>query len=225
MNYKEITIDSGARHLVCGDIHGYYDDLMLELERLKFSDSDTLFLLGDMVNRGSQNIEMIELLRKSNVHAIAGNHELSILDYGNGSLEEKILVGRGGQWFVDLPDDEKTKVIAVLTELPLAMKVTTTKGSTRGLVHAACPAESWDELAALMKAKEPRRSMVVRTAISDRASFNNQLEKTTAGIDWVIVGHNPVEKIGCLGNTMYLDCGLYLGGKLKVMDLIRMSVV
>lgn len=39
-------------HYVVSDIHGYYDRYLKLLEVINFTDDDTLYILGDIVDRG-----------------------------------------------------------------------------------------------------------------------------------------------------------------------------
>ena len=63
------------------DIHGQYDVFMKMLETIKFSDEDTLYILGDLIDRGPQGIKLLKTIMKmSNVTLFLGNHELLMLD-------------------------------------------------------------------------------------------------------------------------------------------------
>jgi bis(5'-nucleosyl)-tetraphosphatase (symmetrical) len=65
-----------------GDIQGCYEPLRDLLHRLRFSaDRDQLFLLGDLVNRGPQSLEVLRFLRAlgDNVRTVLGNHDLHLL--------------------------------------------------------------------------------------------------------------------------------------------------
>ncbi len=52
-----------------GDIHGCYNLLMSRLKEIGFDfDHDLLVAVGDLVDRGAQNLECIELLSKPWLH-------------------------------------------------------------------------------------------------------------------------------------------------------------
>lgn len=62
------------------DIHGRYDEYKELLRIINFKDSDTLFVLGDMVDRGEQSMELLlDMMYRANVYPIAGNHDLIAL--------------------------------------------------------------------------------------------------------------------------------------------------
>jgi serine/threonine protein phosphatase 1 len=59
-----------------GDIHGCYNLLMSRLKEIGFDfENDLLVAVGDLVDRGTQNIECIELLSKPWFTSVRGNHE------------------------------------------------------------------------------------------------------------------------------------------------------
>ncbi|MBQ9942533.1 MAG: metallophosphoesterase [Christensenellaceae bacterium] len=60
------------------DIHGHYGEYLEMLDRIGFSEEDTLFVLGDMVDRGSAPMALLrDMMARDNVFAIAGNHDLA----------------------------------------------------------------------------------------------------------------------------------------------------
>lgn len=59
------------------DIHGEYDKFMRLLEKIHFSDSDVLYVLGDVFDRGPHPIQVLfEMMKHPNMIPIVGNHEL-----------------------------------------------------------------------------------------------------------------------------------------------------
>ncbi|MBR6616806.1 MAG: fructose-bisphosphatase class III [Oscillospiraceae bacterium] len=62
------------------DIHGKYDRYIAMLEKIKFSDEDSLFILGDVVDRGEDPIKVLkDMMERPNVFPIMGNHDLLAL--------------------------------------------------------------------------------------------------------------------------------------------------
>lgn len=61
---------------VIADIHGQYDKYIAMLEKINFSDNDVLFVLGDVIDRGSQGMAILkDMMMRTNVYPILGNHE------------------------------------------------------------------------------------------------------------------------------------------------------
>ena len=66
---------------VFSDIHGHYKALERLLERLSIPDEDDIWILGDMVDRGTASFEVMKLCHSlSNAHVLMGNHESMMLD-------------------------------------------------------------------------------------------------------------------------------------------------
>lgn len=62
---------------VMSDLHGRYDLYKRMLERISFSDSDTLYILGDFVDRGEEGFKIIfDIAERENVIPLVGNHDL-----------------------------------------------------------------------------------------------------------------------------------------------------
>lgn len=64
------------------DIHGEYELLCRLLEKIKFSPSDRLFVLGDMIEKGNYSVKVLQLLSSlPNAFCIQGNHEYDFIKY------------------------------------------------------------------------------------------------------------------------------------------------
>lgn len=66
---------------VVGDLHGCHTLLMNELERVSFDPlCDLLISVGDLIDRGAENVECLELITMPWFMAVRGNHEQMMLD-------------------------------------------------------------------------------------------------------------------------------------------------
>ncbi|PIE24869.1 MAG: diadenosine tetraphosphatase [Neptuniibacter caesariensis] len=74
-----------------GDIQGCYDELQALLEKIRFSDSDTLWIAGDLVNRGPKSLETLRFLKQLGNRAVCvlGNHDLHLLAVHYGAVNTK----------------------------------------------------------------------------------------------------------------------------------------
>ncbi len=58
------------------DIHGCYAEYLKALELIKFNDDDTLYVLGDCVDRGPEPMELLlDMMSRPNVIPLCGNHD------------------------------------------------------------------------------------------------------------------------------------------------------
>ncbi len=61
---------------VMGDIHGEYEAYKEMLKKIKFSEDDELYVLGDCIDRGPEPIKLLlDMMDRYNVYPILGNHE------------------------------------------------------------------------------------------------------------------------------------------------------
>lgn len=66
---------------VISDIHGHYDMFIGLLDKIEFKDTDTLYVLGDVLDRGQHPIKVLKkLMEMPNAICLIGNHELMALD-------------------------------------------------------------------------------------------------------------------------------------------------
>ncbi len=58
------------------DLHGCYEKYKQMLEAIHFNVNDTLYILGDVIDRGHKGIDIImEMMKTPNIVPILGNHE------------------------------------------------------------------------------------------------------------------------------------------------------
>lgn len=70
---------------VMSDIHGLYDRYMRILDLIQLKDEDTLYILGDVIDRGDEGIPiLLDMMDRKNVVPFLGNHEWMMLAYLEG---------------------------------------------------------------------------------------------------------------------------------------------
>ncbi len=140
-------------HYVMSDIHGEADRFHLMLEKIQFSKEDTLYILGDVVDRGPNGISLLrEIMETSNVTMLLGNHEYMMLQYMSSSASETDIRrwNRNGNAptlaaYHCLGDQERQKILCYLRTLPTHLEVTV-NGKQFYLVHGFPGATVHDEV-------------------------------------------------------------------------------
>lgn len=83
-----------------GDIHGCYNLLMNRLNEIGFDfENDLLVAVGDLVDRGIQNIQCVELLTKPWFTSVMGNHEDLCINGLHSEAHKDCHITNGGEWF------------------------------------------------------------------------------------------------------------------------------
>ena len=66
----------------CSDLHGCFNEFIKLLKKINFSGNDTMYVLGDNIDRGHQSIELLKyIFEHDNIVSLIGNHEEFLLDY------------------------------------------------------------------------------------------------------------------------------------------------
>lgn len=62
------------------DIHGHLEEYLQMLKRIRFCDADTLYVLGDVLDRGADGLRVLQdMMYRPNVIPLIGNHEYTAL--------------------------------------------------------------------------------------------------------------------------------------------------
>lgn len=214
------------------DIHGCFDKYIAMLKKIKFSDDDILYVVGDVVNRGKHGIKILQNMSlRSNVYPIMGNHEymaLSILkslmveiteeNYDN-HIDENILEGLicwtqfdGGQVTLDefykLSKDEQYAIIDYLEEFA-PYEIAICNGKQYLLTHAGIPTGA-------------RIDRLSDYSIAEFVTAETDYSKKYFNNIFVVTGHTPTfsikessrGKIYRNNNNIAIDCGASYDEKL-----------
>lgn len=91
---------------VMSDLHGEYDKFIKMLDKIDFSDEDTLYILGDVLDRGKDAIKIIDYIRENNnIHLLMGNHELLfVMAYDNPEYMVHWIQNGGSSTYIELAE-------------------------------------------------------------------------------------------------------------------------
>lgn len=209
MILKELPPNTIGKDYVVGDLHGCWCLLMRELENIGFDfEKDRLFSVGDLVDRGKENLGCISLIEEKWFFPIRGNHEQMLLDAYEGCYRFQtnpmsLYIRNGGGWFFDITLDQQKYAYSLVKTLPYILE-TIVDGYKIGFIHANPPSK-WED---------------VEIDLDDRLWFRTKIqslnESVVNGIDHIFLGHTPLQEVKTLGNCTYIDTGAVFGNKLSI---------
>lgn len=206
---KYLDIDNKANVYVVGDIHGCYTLLIKKLREIGFNFSkDLLISVGDIVDRGKENIQCFNLLKESWFIAIKGNHEAFCEE---GFINDRIAYSHkahnnGGSWFYEQPEEVQEHIANRFKQLPILLEVSY-NNKKFGFVHADVPVHDWNKLKSLVEKNEEvfGRNIIDLCLWSRDLVYQNDVH--IQNINNVFLGHTVLEKIKQVGNCTFLDTG------------------
>lgn len=234
---------------VTADIHGNKENFKNILKQINLRPEDTLYILGDVIDRFPDGIELIQyIMQHDNIKMLLGNHEFMMLECINHPEDDFYLemwIGNGGmktmESITSLPQNERNELINYVESLPLNIPVAVNNKKFL-LVHASpeitqetirgtgCPdIDSYANRLGYSSAKE--------YAVWDRDIYTYSLVSKYIDNDiTVICGHTPTEiankngmmEINVARGLINIDCGCGWGkengGRLACLRLDDMQV-
>lgn len=187
---------------IMSDLHGDWGHFRLMLFKIRFSSTDQLYIIGDVVDRGPHGVKLLQYIRcQQNMTLLMGNHELMLLEgilHSNDPLEEEWFDPQTFEELNRLSADERTDLAKYLTTLPLQLTISC-NGTDYLLVHAS-PAPP-----------EANREDALQYLLWNRVTK----QEAAAFSQTVIAGHTPTAyyqncvplRIWRYKNYMDIDCG------------------
>lgn len=224
---------------VMSDLHGMYDKFIAMLEKINFSASDELFIIGDIIDRGERPVDILEyVMDKPNITVLLGNHEVMASDFLHrltaeitkeniNSVDEDFLIElsiykrNGGATTMKqlraLPPDKRKKILDFIDSL-YAYEAIDIGDKTFILVHAG--------LGNFRKDKK-----ISQYALYELLELCPDYERQYFDDDsvYIVSGHTPTKLISgkCeiyhSHNNIVIDCGAAFGGKLACLRLEDMA--
>ncbi len=204
---RELPTNALGRDFVVGDVHGYYAELMQALKRVNFDFTrDRLLAVGDLINRGPDSYNCLQLLNEEWFFSVQGNHErLMVYSLAGNQSAYQAWQKHGGGWIALYKEEELDDMAKLIqAKMPLALEVNLAKQSL-GIVHAEVPEDDWNTLRQWQG--EPTRELLDSTTVL-RQRLHKNLDHLVANIDAVACGHTLVKKPTRLGNVNYLETGI-----------------
>ena len=210
------------------DLHGCYDQYRQLLDKLDLEEQDTLYVLGDALDRGPEGFQILsDMASRPQVVGLLGNHEAMALDALPGLLS--LWFSNGGESslrdFLRLDKGQRQEVWAYMGSLPLYREV---KAGGRDflLVHGGLghfspsrPLENYS-----------RDEIVWCRPESNTVYFPDRcvvLGHTPTQLLYRAVGHGSTQgRIYRTESFIDIDCGcVYPGGRLGCLCLDTMEEI
>lgn len=210
--YKRYDKNTQGTDYCVGDIHGCFTRLDIFLTLLDFNpEVDRLFSVGDLCDRGPNSEEVLGWLCKSWFHPVLGNHEQMVIEaYEDvAGSAEACLFQNGGAWWFRQPKSFQDEVVWAFRSLPVMIEVPV-EDKTFGIIHSDVIGNSW------VKTREELCYNDYSTknyVLWNRDRQTDELGSVVEDVDFLLVGHTPIEHAKMLGNVVNLDTGAVFKGK------------
>ncbi len=218
------------------DLHGCYDKYIKLLKCLKMTEKDSLYILGDIVDRGRDGMKiLLDLTGRKNIFSYRGNHDhCALMLLGNIVTSKNVLSKNDFEevfrsWFSDggnttyeeflrLDRIEQISVLDYLGSLPLFEELTV--GSRKFFLAHTVP-------------EKTKMSDLNHCRISDFIMGEPDYEKTYFEDRIIVTGHTPTSFIDPVytgriwkgNNHIAIDCGAVFGNPLGCICLDTMEEI
>ena len=213
---------------VISDIHGRFDEFLKMLKKIDFKDTDTLYILGDAVDRGPGSIKCLQyIMKQPNMHMLIGNHEYMMLDVLSSpeiKFYRRCWHGNGGDiteyQYNELSNSEKKDIFEFIKNLPSNFDITV-NGQRYILAHAYPQYKYYGQPVPMINGYENETEFIVW-----ERGIPPEIDDTI-----IIFGHtpvfhysdkNPCEIVSFDDTRINIDCGAAYpvhGGRLGCMRL------
>jgi serine/threonine protein phosphatase 1 len=200
-------LNEHGRDFVVGDIHGMFKHLIKLLADAGFDgETDRLFSVGDLVDRGPDSNRALEWLDEPWFHACRGNHEQFAIDSADPEQLDVWVNYNGGEWWMALGVEEQEVFRTRFKELPMALEVETRWGRV-GIVHADVPPLlPWERFMDLLEARDRDAALYAMWSRNRISGMCTSLP-VTGGVQRVYCGHTPTRETVQIDNVYYIDTG------------------
>lgn len=214
---RKFEANTVGQDWVVGDIHGMYDMLMADLDRVGFNKkTDRLFGVGDLIDRGPDSPKCIRLLNEPWFFSVVGNHDAFILN-----RDYQTWMPNGGQWWIHETTESKIELQALMAEHAYTrFEVAHKSGKKFGIVHGEFPGNDWDDF-------DDTDPYLQESCMWGRTKFKMALRRSSFvnpvdNIDMLFHGHNIlIGEILRESNQVWIDTGAYYsrGGYFTIINV------
>ena len=216
---KRIEQNRIGRDFVVGDVHGCFRTLERLLVEVDFQpETDRLFSVGDLIDRGPHSLEAIHWLVEGRIHAATmGNHENALVGYLWGRSTEVY-----ESWWESIATHERTLWIRTLRTMPLALTIKTRHGDV-GIVHAGLLRRSWQATVEALESENRKASIEVALLGGEDLlgpNWRGPKGAPVRGARAIVTGHEIHAGPILDGNWWRIDTGAGMpGGRLTMLQI------
>lgn len=216
---RHLTLNSLGRDFVVGDIHGCFNALESALTHIGFNpSSDRLMSVGDLLDRGPENMRALHYVNQPWFHAVLGNHDWTHAWDATPTFRLSNHEKKDTAWAQSVRhSDEYIALSDHLKRLPLIMDIETSHGLV-GMVHAEVrPTYShWSEVIELVNRYQSMAEVdISNQLLTGRTRLRKNVmlpyDRDVEGVSMVISGHTCVKRPTWVGNSLFIDTGLVYG--------------
>lgn len=216
---------------VMSDLHGEADMFHQMLQKINLTDSDDLYILGDVIDRGPDGIALIhEIMATPNIHMLMGNHEYMMIQYldPNATVVEILRWGNNGNEptllaFDLLEKQEKDEVLQYIQNLPTHVELDL-NGKVFYLVHAF-PGENVHDEVWVRPAIDTANPMSGKVLIIGHTPVLNLLysKESREEYEEQMISRGEHPKIHHAEGFIDIDCGCSYRRPLKTLGCLRLD--
>ena len=203
----------GRKLMVVGDVHGCFDELVELLDKCEGWGPDVcLVFVGDLINKGPKNAEVVQLVREMGAYCVRGNHdEVCLLGWQN-YLEGRESLSPKLEWMKKLSGEE----LRWLFELPFTISIPSLSVC---VVHAGLlprlplDQQSHDDM---LHMRDVSYDPTLASWLSHKSAMEGTVPWASAwkGPPHVYFGHDAIRRLQVYSFATGLDTGCVYGGKL-----------
>lgn len=204
--FARIDLTDFRRVFFVGDLHGDWKAFNYFLESVGFTYRDAIVSVGDLIDRGNYNIEVVNFfLFSDNAFAVRGNHEDMAIRgvLGKEPNQAAGWISNGGAWMLEYPTPMIDGMLRCMAQdMPVALQVHIGNAKI-GVVHAECPIDDWETFGNQLHQYAPWQ----HRAIWGRNNIEGNGLRNIKNIDFVISGHSVKSGVTEVGNQIWIDTG------------------
>ena len=182
-----------------------------------------LICTGDLIDRGTENLECLSLLDQKWFLTVRGNHEEMCIRGQHDPKMKDMHARNGGAWFYRQFQKTRQRIIDQLAKLPLVIEVEL-KNKKVGIVHADIDIHDWNAFKHDI-AQGDYKISGVSSAYANALWGRGRIRQHSAhydvveNIDEIYLGHTIVKEHTKIDNCHYIDVGSSFTKKLCIVKI------